>query len=198
MRGRKKWLSVLIRVLNALLALVLLAFTAVSLILSQPRESGGGPALPQPPLTPSPGLSAAAESELTPLVKAFPVPVMSFMSGSGMTFVSAASADAAFGGGLGRVATLYWQTPSGEPMILQSIYPADGYSLMSGSGYHFSRTAGPTLFGEDSVRMENGETVRIHAATESGLYAFIVPRGLSGEVASIARSLQLFTVPGGT
>ena len=118
---------------------------------------------------------------------------MSFMSGSGMTFVSGTASDVGLTGGYGRVATLYWQTPDGDPLILQSIYPASALSLLE-TGYHFSSVAGPSLFGSDSVRMENADTVRVHAATDTGLYVVIVPKSAASGISSLSRSLQLFSV----
>ena len=95
--------------------------------------------------------------------------------------------------GFGRVVTLYWQTEEGEPLILRSIYPASALSLLE-KGYHFSAVSGPTLFGVSSVRMENDETVRVHAATESGLYVVTVPKSAASGISAISRSLQLFSV----
>ena len=127
------------------------------------------------------------------MIASFPAPVMNFMSGSGMTFVSASSADAALNGGFGRIATLNWQTPEGEPVMLRSIWPADALSLLE-AGYHFMPYAGPTLFGNASVRMENDDAVRIHTATDRALYVVLLPRSLSGQAGTLCRSLQLFTV----
>ena len=111
-----------------------------------------------------------------------------------MLFVSGTSADVAYQGGFARIATLYWQTPDGDPLILRSIYPASALSLLGG-GYQFSNVGGPTMFGSPSVRMENTETVRLHAATETGLYVMIVPRSLASRISALSRSLQLVTVP---
>ena len=195
MSGGKRIFRLGIRTVGGLLGLVLLAVTGIALILAQPRqETADAPAAAQPPLTASPALTVSEENGLPDLIGAFPAPVMSFLSGSGMRFVSAVSGDAAWGDGFGRVATLYWQTEDGEPVTLQSIYPAAGLELLPGEGYHFSRTAGPTLFGRDSVRMENGESIRIHAATEQGLYVMLVPLSLSDRLAALSRSLQLFSV----
>ena len=144
-------------------------------------------------LTASPAQNISAETELRSLVETFPVPVLSFMSGSGMTFVSGTSADVGLKGGFGRVVSLYWQTPDGEPLILQSIYPASALSLLN-NGYHFSTIGGPTLFGTESVRMENADTVRIHAATDTGLYVVTVPKSAASKLSSMSRSLQLFSV----
>ena len=135
------------------------------------------------------------EEELGSLISSFPIPVMSFMSGSGMRFVSATASDTAYHGGFARMATLYWQTPEGEGVILQSICPADTLDLLKDSEWHFSQIAGPTLFGIPTVRMENESMIRIHATTENGLYVFTLPASLSGSVSFLSRSLQLFTAP---
>ena len=179
--------------LTALFTIALIAAVGFLLILAQPKSEEKEKAEPQPLLAASPALNISQESELRSLVGAFPVPVLSFMSGSGMSFVSAISADTALDGGFGRVATLYWQTAEGEPLMLQSIYPASALSLLD-NGYHFSSILGPTLFGVDSVRMENGDTVRVHAATETGLYVVTVPKDLAPKLSSLCRSLQLFSV----
>ena len=141
----------------------------------------------------SPAVTAESEKDLPEVIASFPAPVMNFMSGSGMTFVSASSADAALNGGFGRIATLNWQTPEGEPVMLRSIWPADALSLLE-AGYHFMPYAGPTLFGNASVRMENDDAVRIHTATDRALYVVLLPRSLSGQAGTLCRSLQLFTV----
>ena len=194
MSKRKKFIRILLKVLVGLLTVVLIAAVVLLLVLAQPKKEDNEKPEPQPLLTASPALSISSETEIRSLVKGFPVPVLSFMSGSGMLFVSGTSADVGLSGGFGRVATLYWQTQEGEPLILQSIYPASALSLLDNS-YHFSAVAGPTLFGADSVRMENADTVRIHAATESGLYAVTLPKSAASRLSSLSRSLQLFSVP---
>ena len=194
MSKRKKFIRILLKVLAGLLTVVLIAAVVLLLVLAQPKKEDNEKPEPQPLLTASPALSISSETEIRSLVKGFPVPVLSFMSGSGMLFVSGTSADVGLSGGFGRVATLYWQTQEGEPLILQSIYPASALSLLDNS-YHFSAVAGPTLFGADSVRMENADTVRIHAATESGLYAVTLPKSAAPRLSSLCRSLQLFSVP---
>lgn len=193
MSRRRKILKILLKVLTALFSVALMAAVCFLLILAQPKKEETAQAEPQPLLTASPAVNITAESEIRTLVKDFPAPVLSFMSGSGMLFVSGTSSDVGLTGGFGRVAVLYWQTPEGEPLILQSIYPASALSLLEG-GYHFSAVAGPTLFGADSVRMENADTVRIHAATASGLYAVTLPKSAAPRLSAISRSLQLFSV----
>ena len=193
MSGWNRVVNLLLKVLTALFSVALIAVIGFLLVLAQPASKDNEKAAPQPLLTASPALNISAETDLRSLVESFPVPVLSFMSGSGMSFVSGSSADAGLDSGFGRVATLYWQTADGEPMMVRSIYPASALSLLD-DGYHFSAVLGPTLFGVESVRMENGDTVRVHAATDTGLYVVAVPKSLAPQLSSLCRSLQLFTV----
>ena len=193
MKKQRKPLTALLKGVTGLFTVILIGVIGLLLILAQPKKEEAGEPEPQPLLTASPALSITHETELRTLVEGFPAPVLSFMSGSGMSFVSGTSADVGLEDGFGRVASLYWQTPDGDPLILQSIYPASALSLLA-DGYHFSTVAGPTLFGSASVRMENEETVRIHAATASGLYVVLIPRSAASKISSLSRSLQLFSV----
>lgn len=192
MAGGKKIRKLLLTILSVVFSVAMLAFAAVSLILAKPQEEEKAPAPERLTQHGSPAVEARTENDLVDLIADFPAPVMSFMSGSGMTFVSATSSDAAVSGSFGRVATLYWQTEEGEPLILQSICPADALSLLE-SGYHFTVHAGPTLFGKPSVRMEKADAIRLHAATEQALYVVVLPKSLSGQISALCRSLQLFT-----
>ena len=192
MKKGRKVLQVLLKVLTALFTIALIVAVGFLLILAQPKSEDNEKAEPQPLLAASPALNISKAAELRSLVENFPAPVLSFMSGSGLSFVSGTSADVGLDGGFGRVATLYWQTEDGEPLILQSIWPADALSLLE-DGFHFTPYTGPTLFGASSVRMENGDTLRIHTATDQGLYVLILPRSLSGRLSALCRSLQLFT-----
>ena len=191
--GRRTVLQVLLKVVTTIFTAALIVLIGALLVLAQPKREDTEKAEPQPLLTASPAMNIEAETDLRSLVESFPVPVLSFMSGSGMSFVSGTSADAGLEGGYGRVVSLYWQTQDGDPLILQSIYPASALSLLE-KGYHFSAVAGPTLFGVDSVRMENADTVRVHAATDTGLYVLTVPKSAASKISSLSRSLQLFSV----
>ena len=193
MAGGKKIRKILFRLIGVIIAVALLALLAVSLIIAKPQEEAPASAADRPSGEASPAISVEKEQDLHRLIASFPAPVMSFMSGSGMTFVSATSADAAVDGGFGRIATLNWQTPEGEPVKLCTVWPADALELLE-DGYHFMPYTGPALFGNSSVRMENDYAVRIHVATDRALYIVLLPRALSGEIGSICRSLQLFTV----
>ena len=191
--GRRTILQVLLKVVTALFSVALIVLIGALLVLAQPKREDTEKAEPQPLLTASPAMNITVETDLRSLVESFPVPVLSFMSGSGMSFVSGTSSDAGLEGGFGRIVSLYWQTQDGDPLILQSIYPASALSLLE-KGYHFSAVAGPTLFGMDSVRMENADTVRVHAATDTSLYVLTVPKSAASKISSLSRSLQLFSV----
>lgn len=191
--GRRTILQILLKVVTALFSVALIVLIGALLVLAQPKREDTEKAEPQPLLTASPAMNITVETDLRSLVESFPVPVLSFMSGSGMSFVSGTSSDAGLEGGFGRIVSLYWQTQDGDPLILQSIYPASALSLLE-KGYHFSAVAGPTLFGMDSVRMENADTVRVHAATDTGLYVLTVPKSAASKISSLSRSLQLFSV----
>ena len=190
--GKKFW-KVLLKILGGLVFIALLVLAAVSLILAKPSPEQTEPPAAALSLAASPALEIRDETELYRLVASFPAPVMSFMSGSGMTFVSAVSSDTALSGRFARNAVLYWQTKDGQPLILQSVCPADSLSLLE-EGYHFSVSAGPVLFGSPSVRMEKDDTVRIHTTTDQALYVLLIPRSLSDQIPNLCRSLQLFTV----
>ena len=157
--GKKLW-KILLKILACLVSIALLALAAASLILAKPAPEPSAAPAATPSAASGPALEIRDETELYRLVAAFPAPVMSFMSGSGMTFVSATVSDAAVDGGFGRVATLYWQTPGGEPMTLRSIWPATALNLLE-DGFHFMPYSGPSLFGNASlsVRMENNTAI---------------------------------------
>ena len=192
MAGGKKIWKFLLRLLGVIIFVAMLMLLAGTLILAKPQENQAEITASRPSSDARPAVSIEQETDLIRLVSDFPAPVMSYMSGSGMTFVSATSADAAVSGGFGRVATLYWQTAEGEPVTLRSIWPADALSLLEG-GFHFMPVAGPTLFGATSVRMEKDDSVRLHVTTDQALYVVLLPRSLSGQVNDLCRSLQLFT-----
>ena len=192
MAGEKKIRKILLKIIGFVLAIVLLALLAASLIIAKPQKEDLPAAASKPSGQASPAITVEKQDDLSGLISAFPAPVMAFTGGSGMTFVSASSADAAVNGGFGRIATLNWQTAEGEPVLLRTIWPASALGLPE-EGYHFVTYAGPTLFGSASVRMENDETVRIHAATDQALYVILLPRSLSGQVNDLCKSVQLYS-----
>ena len=191
MAGEKKARTILFRIIGVVIAVALLALLAVSLIIAKPQEENLSAAAARPSGQASPAMTVQKQDDLSGLISAFPAPVMGFAGGSGMTFVSASSADAAVEGGFGRVATLNWQTAEGEPVLLRTVWPPSALSLLE-DGYHFVTSAAPTLFGSASVRMENNETVRVHAATDQALYVILLPRSLSGQISTLCKALRLY------
>lgn len=147
---------------------------------------------PQPPLAASPAVAVRAESEIPALVSSFPVPLMSMVSGSGLSFVSGETRDVSVDGATGRTAILTWQMPDGNQVVLQSIYPAAALSLL-GNGWHFVGKLGPTLFGSESVYMETAGAARLHARTDSALYVITVPSSLASRLVALSQSLQLLS-----
>ncbi len=191
MAGERKVRKILLRIAGTVIAIAVMALLAVSLIIAKPQDEDPAPAAARPYTDASPAVTIEDELDLSQLFAAFPAPVMSFMGGSGMTFVSASCADAAVEGGFGRVATLNWQTGEGEPVKLRSIWPASALNLLE-DGFHFMPYTSPALFGSASVRMENDGAIRIHAATDQALYEVLLPRSLSAETGNICRALQLY------
>ena len=97
--GKKFW-KVLLKILGSLVFIAVLVLAAVSLILAKPSPEETESPAAAPSLAASPALEIKNETELYRLVASSPAPVMSFMSGSGMTFVSAVSSDTAVSGNL--------------------------------------------------------------------------------------------------
>ena len=190
----KKIITVVLKVITGIMTAALFAAVCFVLIMTHPQPDKEKSSAPQPLLTASPSMTASSPEDLTTLIKSFPAKVMAFSGDSGMTFLTASSEDSSLPGGTARIATLWWQDADGEQVILQSIYPSSALSLLE-DGYRFSSTGGPMLFGSQSVRMEKADTVRIHAAVDTGLYVMIVPKSLGSQVAALSRSLQMISYP---
>ncbi len=92
MKGGKKLVRTVLKVISCVLSLALLVLAGASLVLANPQpDQVTQPPAPQPALTPYPDVNASTERDLRSLIASFPAPVMSFISGSGMTFVSGSS-----------------------------------------------------------------------------------------------------------
>ena len=193
MSGGKTIWKYLLRALGVVVFITLLGVLAASLILAKPQNDKSEISQARPSGEARPAVTIDSENDFIQLASDFPAPVMSFLSGSGMTFVSGVSADTAVSGGFARVVTLCWQTPEGQPMTLLSIWPDTALSLLEGD-LHFMPQTGPALFGSPSVRMENDDSIRLHVARDQALYVVLLPRALSGQVSDLCRSLQRFTV----
>ena len=181
----------LIRIVEILFSVALLGKLAASLILAKPQEDKNA----SPAMTPSAeaGTALRIDKETDLVQLDFPVPMMCFQNTSGMTFVGATCADTPVPGGYGRVVTTNWQTEAGEEIVLQSIWPADTLNILE-DGFHFMPYAGPTFFGNTSVRMENDQFIRLHTTTDQALYVVTMPRRLSKQVSSLCNFLKLYTI----
>ena len=177
----------------ALAALLLLGAFYLAVVLGQPQESDAPVQadMTQPLLSASPAVTITEDSRLGDLTGPFPVPVLCAVSGGSLTLTSGVSCDLAFEGGFARKITLTYQTPAGQQLLVESLYPARALSLMGRGDYHMAGVAGQSLAGMQSVRMENDATIRLHAQSETGLYIVIAPKMDSSDLAALTRSLQL-------
>lgn len=183
------------KILPAAVILLLLAvFTLVLIILSPERQETVTEPVNLPELAASPAIHISSEADLYKLYVSFPAPVLNYLSGSGMTFVSGNAADVSVRGGLARTVTLKWLSPEGIDVTLQSVYPPSATELLQKEDWHFSSVSGASLFGSNSVRMENNEKIRLHVQTDRGLYAVLLPREASSYATGLTRSLQLFSM----
>lgn len=186
------------RILKAAVSVLLTALLAavfyVAVILGEPQEIEQivQPLPDQPLLQAIPAINISGEGQLPMVLNAFPAPVMHPLSGSGLTFVSGACYDAAFEEGFGRIVSLRYVNEAGREMTVESIYPARALTLMGKKDYHLAGVAGQSLAGMKSVRMENGESIRLHAQAEDAIYVVTVPAMESAELLTFTRSLQLF------
>ena len=130
MSGGKTIWKYLFRALGIIIFVILLGVLAASLILAKPQNDMAEVSQALPSGKSSPAVTIDSESDFVQLASDFPAPVMSFLSGSGMTFVSGVSADTAVSGGFARIVTLFWQTAEGQPVTLQSIWPGNEFSLL--------------------------------------------------------------------
>ena len=190
----KKGGRLLLKLFGWLLLCAVLVLVSLLIIVGMPEKEDPAPVLADPVLSASPAINITAESDLYKLYLSFPAPVMSYLSGSGMTFVSASSADTSFSGCLTRVITQVWRSPEEDEIELLSVCPRSSLEILQSGNWHFSNLAGPELFGQKSVRMESDEKIRLHTQTDQGLYIITVSKAAKDRLAAIARSLQLFSL----
>lgn len=190
----KKGGRLLLKLFGWLLLCAVLVLVSLLIIVGMPEKEDPAPVLVDPVLSASPAIDVSAESDLYKLYLSFPAPVMSYLSGSGMTFVSASSADTSLSGCLTRVITQVWRSPEEDEIELLSVCPRSSLEILQSGDWHFSNLAGPELFGQKSVRMESDEKIRLHTQTDQGLYIITVSKAVKDRLAAIARSLQLFSL----
>lgn len=183
--------------LAALLTVVLMAVFYLAVILGQPQKDPDAVVVSQdqPLLTPSPAVTLTAAEELNGLLQAFPVAALYVADTSQLTLTGGTSYDLAYGSGFARVLVLSYTTPSGEKVEVQSIYPARALEFVQRGDYRLSTSAGQSLGGLQSVRMESGTSIRLHVQAAEGIYVLTVPTMTDEKLTDITRALQLYAVP---
>lgn len=183
--------------LAALLTVVLMAVFYLAVILGQPQENPDAVIVSQdqPLLTASPAVTLASAQELEGMLQAFPVAALYAADTSQLTLAGGASYDLAYGSGFARVLALSYTTASGERVEVQSIYPARALELVKRGDYRLSTSLGQSLGGFQSVRMEDGTSIRLHVQAAEGIYVLTVPTMTAEELTAITRALQLYAPP---
>ena len=188
-------------ILGTLAAVVMVAVFYVAVVLGQPQENPEKVAVnqEQPVLTASPAVTLAAQEELGAMLQAFPVAALYAVDGGGLTLAGGMSYDQSYEDGFARIMLLSYTAEVGGKQVqlsVQSIYPARALAFVPKGDYHIARVAGQPLAGMQSVRMEDGEHIRLHAQAEEGIYVLTVPMMTANELAAVTRSLQLSTKEG--
>lgn len=185
-------------ILGILAAALMIAVFYVAVVLGQPQKNPDQVVVSQdqPVLTASPAAMLTTEDELDAMLCAFPVAPLYAVEGSKLTLTGGMSYDAAYEDGFARIIILNYTTQlNGRQvdMSVQSIYPARALEFVQKGDYHIARVAGQALAGMQSVRMEDGEHIRLHAQGAEGIYVLTVPLMTADELAAVTRSLQLYT-----
>ena len=160
----------------ALLCLLLMAAFYLAVIIGQPQED-------------------ETASTVTPrmdplLLRMFPAPALTPTT-SGWPLVVGTCYDVAFENGMGRILTLTYQASDTIQVTLTSLYPARAIALLEKGDYRISASLGATLAGLRSIRMENAESIRLHAQGEEALYVMITPLLEENSLRSIAGQMTL-------
>ena len=195
----RQWGVILKRTGTAVLAALLMVVFYVAVIMGQPQEDVVTVVEAR---TDQPLLTAMATSVLVldanalpTLSDVFPAPLMYPLYGTSLTFRQAVCTDAPFEDAMGRIVTLTYAIEGHGDMTITSIYPARALSLMGKGDYVISGTAGQTLAGLRSIRMENGSSIRLHAQGRDALYVVTTPLLDASVLRQLTASLQLLTTP---
>ena len=177
----------------ALLCLLLMAAFYLAVIIGQPQEdetaSTVTPRMDQPLLSAGQDVVTSAD-DLPLLLRMFPAPALTPTT-SGWPLVVGTCYDVAFENGRGRILTLTYQASDTIQVTLTSIYPARAIALLEKGDYRISASLGATLAGLRSIRMENAESIRLHAQGEEALYVMITPLLEENSLRSIAGQMTL-------
>lgn len=185
-------------ILGILAAALMIAVFYVAVVLGQPQENPDQVVVSQdqPVMTASPAVTLTTENELDAMLRAFPVAALYAVEGSDLTLTGGMSYDATYEDGFARIMILnYTAQLNGKQvdMSVQSIYPARALEFVQRGDHHIAHVAGQALAGLQSVRMEDGEHIRLHAQGAEGIYVLTVPAMTADELAAVSRTLQLYT-----
>lgn len=208
------------RILTIAIGAALVAVFFLGVILGQPQESQQEAVnLNQPLLAPAADQQIVHETQLGELISSFPVPVLCAAGSSGYTLDNGSAYDIRFEKGMARVTQLQYHTEDNITLMIYSIYPAralevlqyvteggmlSSVNVLPEARYELERklakyhlvSEGSALAGMRTVRMENGEMVRLHTQSADGLYAVIVPLEQAASLTNLIRPLQLITYEG--
>ncbi len=188
------WRRIFKAVLAALLTIVLLAAFYIAVIMGNPQEEESSAItakMDQPLLTAMASPILIREpGQLGLLLEHFPAQIMAAMQSPALTFQQGLCEDVPFEDGIGRRITLTYATAQGAAVTIVSIYPARALTLIPKGDYIISGTAGLSLTGLRSVRMENASTIRLHAQGEDALYVVTLPRLPASELRALTTTLQ--------
>ena len=135
-------------------------------------------------------VTITSADDLPLLLRMFPAPALTPTT-SGWPLVVGTCYDVAFENGMGRILTLTYQASDTIQVTLTSIYPARAIALLEKGDYRISASLGATLAGLRSIRMENAESIRLHAQGEEALYVMITPLLEENSLRSIAGQMTL-------
>ena len=190
------WRRIIKAFLATLLTAALLTAFYIAVIMGNPQEedSAAITARQDQPLLPAMDapLLIRDQGQLNVLMAEFPAPVMAAMNSTALIFEQGLCQDVAFEDGLGRMVTLIYRTAAGAAVTVTSIYPARALALIPKRDYTISGTAGLTLAGLRSVRMENDSGIRMHAQGEEALYVVTLPDLSASALRTLTSTLQRY------
>lgn len=192
----QKKMPAVLRVLGRVAAVVMFILVAavfyLAVVLGQPQENQQEAVRMDQPLTaPAQTRTITSSVQLNELISSFPVEVLCAPVSSGYVLESGSAYDVDFEGGVARIVRLQYVTPDGCVLAVDSIYPARALDTLKYGDYHLMPTEGSPVAGMRTVRMENGETVRLHAQSANGLYVVTAPMSAASRLPVLVQPLQL-------
>jgi len=197
MHWRPMTKKILRRMGTCLVALVLVGVFYLAVVLGQPQPSDQ-PAQPlqnQPLLAASPALNVSAGENAEPLLYTFPVPALYAAPGAALALESGSSYDLAYENGFARMVELHYAAPvdgQNVKLTVQTIYPARALTLLPKGDYRIASAQSQALAGMQAVRMENGNSIRLHVQAEEAIYTVKIPATSNIDIDTLLRSLQLY------